>query len=460
MATQMRSLDLAAIRVRARGTCAAGLLVLIAWVLPGAALANGADLPAEVVLQGFVKAEQGHLRLLVRTPLILLGSFSLPKLGPGYLDLAHIDPALAKAAASMGRQIEVAEDGRVLAPTVRAMRLSPLSDRSFGAYSTALALVEGPGLPVETELFWNQGFFDVELDYPLAATRSALSVRVTVAPELETRGRFHFEFLPVGEPARSFDVPSGTGWIPLDPRWYEAAWMFVSAGFVAVFALDRMVFFVCLVAPFLRLRAVLALAMVQALLQALTLTVAARGMGFDEHLVPPLFAAALAGATLLVAIDNLARAGFRWRWFIVAILGALGGFGVGHLLSHAIQFAGTHETLAIAAWNVGSFAGVFVSMLLALALMRLVADPILGRTAGVIVVAALAAHLAWHWLAEYAHGLGHLLHDAMTPEVLADLGRWMVPALVVGGLALFLPRRFGGEPVPTLRTVLLERDGR
>ena len=25
-----------------------------------------------------------------------------------------------------------------------------------------------------------------------------------------------------------------------------------------------------------------------------------------------------------------------------------------------------------------------------------------------------------------------------------ELVRWMVPALVVGGLALFLPRRFGG----------------
>ena len=456
----MRSIDTMTTCLRMLRTLTLCGLTVLACVTGRVAWANGADLPAEVVLQGFVKPEEGRLRVLVRTPLVLLSSFSLPKRGPGFLDLEHIDDALAKAAASAGKQVEITEDGRALVPTVRAMRLSQPSDLAFDAYSKALALVEGPKLPLDTDLYWNQGYFDVELEYPLPSVRSPLALRVNVAPELETRGKFRFEFLPVGEPARRFDVPSGSGWVPLDPRWYEASWLFFKAGFVAPFAQDRMVFLVCLVAPFLRFGGVMAIATMLALMQALTLTVAARGVEFDEHLVPALFAAATAGSILLFAIGNLSRPRLRYRWFFAAVLGALGGFGIGHLLFHAMQFAGTHEIVAISAWNVGVFAGELVAFLLALVLMRLIVDPILGRTLGVIVVSALAGHLAWHWLVEYGHALGHVLHDGITRQSIMDLGRWLVPALVVGGLAMFLPRQFGGEPVPSLRSALLEHDGR
>ena len=48
------------------------LLVLSRW-----AVANGADLPQEIVLQGFVKPEVGRLHLLVRVPLVFLQPFAL-----------------------------------------------------------------------------------------------------------------------------------------------------------------------------------------------------------------------------------------------------------------------------------------------------------------------------------------------------------------------------------------------
>jgi len=144
--------------------CLWPIALLAVLALPRNAIANGADLPAEVVLRGFVKPEADHLRLLVRVPLDLLASFGLPKRGPGYLDLARIDDRLRQAAAATSRQIELREDGILLVPTTRQARVSLLSERSFGSYASAAARLRGPRLPDSTELFWNQGFFDAELE--------------------------------------------------------------------------------------------------------------------------------------------------------------------------------------------------------------------------------------------------------------------------------------------------------
>jgi len=95
------------------------IALLAVLALPRNAIANGADLPAEVVLRGFVKPEADHLRLLVRVPLDLLASFGLPKRGPGYLDLARMDDRLKEVAVAAGRQIEVRADGAVLVPVPR-----------------------------------------------------------------------------------------------------------------------------------------------------------------------------------------------------------------------------------------------------------------------------------------------------------------------------------------------------
>src|SRR6185295_17262691 len=110
---------------------------------PRAASANGADLPAEVVLQAYVKQEEKRAVLLLRVPLDLLASFGLPKRGPGYLDLERIDERLKQVAAASARQIELRADGTPLTAVTRQARISLLSDRSFRSYAAALANLEG-----------------------------------------------------------------------------------------------------------------------------------------------------------------------------------------------------------------------------------------------------------------------------------------------------------------------------
>src|SRR5437868_7765400 len=234
----------------------AALLLLVA---PARVFANGADLPSEIVLQGFLKPEGSRVRLLIRVPLVLLSGFALPQRGPGYLDLARISDRLNDAAQATGRQIEISDNGAPLIPMVRAARISVLSDRSFGSYAAALSSLEGPRLPVDTELFWSQGFFDAELEYPLHSADAHLSIRADVAPELLRRVKLQLTFLPAGAPPRAYEIASGSGWMPLDPTVFEAAWLSFKGGFVDSFAFDRLAFLLCLIAPFRNLRSLLAI---------------------------------------------------------------------------------------------------------------------------------------------------------------------------------------------------------
>jgi hypothetical protein len=436
------------------------IVLLAALAFPRWAVANGGDLPPEIVLQGFVKPEDGRVQLLVRVPLAVLSSFSLPKRGPGYLDLERVDAKLKQAAAATGRLIELTADGALLAPTTREVRLALLSDRSFASYSSALAHLQGPSLPVATDLFWNQGFFDVQLEYSLQSPRPNIWIRVNVAPELGRRIKLRLEYLPIDESARTYEIPGASGWIPLHPRWYEAAWLFARDGFVDAFAIDRFVFLLCLVAPFRRFRGLLTVVMVLAALQALTLTAAAQGAlaDIDVGWLPVLSDTVLAAGMVLLAIGNLAAPSLRRRWFIAAMVGALGGFGLGRLLIDAGQFAGTHTLVAVVSFNVGIALGEVVSLTLAFFALRLLFAAVLGPLLGVIVLSAVAGHASWHGMIDGARELLRQLGQAGASgfwSALIVVAPWLAPALLVGVVAYFLPRRFDGVPAPTLLRTLL-----
>jgi hypothetical protein len=436
------------------------IVILAALAFPRWALANGGDLPPETVLQGFVKPDDGRAQLLVRVPLALLSNFSLPKRGPGYLDLEHVDAKLRQAAAATGRLIELSADGALLAPMTREVRLSLLSDRSFASYSSALAHLQGPSLPVATDLFWNQGFFDVQLEYLLQSPGPNISIRVNVAPELGRRIKLRLEYLPIGESARTYEIPGASGWIPLHPRWYEAAWLFARDGFVDVFAIDRFVFLLCLVAPFRNFRSLLTVVIVLAALQALTLTAASQGAlaDIDVGWLPALSDTVLAAGMMLLAIGNLAAPRLRRRWFIAALVGALGGFGLGRLLADAWQFAGTHTLVAVISFNLGVAVGEVVSLALAFVALRLLFSRVLGPLLGVIVLSALVGHASWHWMIDGGRELARQLGNAGATGFWSAwlvVALWLAPALLVGAAAYFLPRRFDGVPAPTLLRALL-----
>ena len=175
--------------------------VVIVLSLGAGAVRMGAhDLPADVIAQLFVKPEGRTLHVLVRVPLRAMGDVDYPTRGAaGTVDLARIDRALRDAVAMWIRPaIQLSEDGRPLEPlTLRAVRLSLPSDRSFGSYDHALANIDAAPLPPETTIEWNQGLLDAALDVEIRSDRSRFAIDLAVA-RLGVRVVTAVRFLPPG----------------------------------------------------------------------------------------------------------------------------------------------------------------------------------------------------------------------------------------------------------------------
>jgi hypothetical protein len=414
-----------------------------ALLVPRSALANGSDLPPEIILEGYIKPEDGHLRQLVRIPLVFLQPFNLAKRGPGYIDLTKIDEVLRVAAAAAAEQIQLREDGALLVPTVRQAKVSLLSDRSFRSYDAALAHLRGPPLPVETNLFWNQGFFDAEIEYPIRSADGRFSIRTDVMPALGMRVKLQLAFVPEGKPPRHYVLSGGSGWVALDPRWYDAAWVFVRSGFGDAVTLERFAFLVCLLAPFAQWRGVLTLALVLGVLQALTTTATALGAIANTRWLGEIAIVGTAAATLLVAIANLGAPRVRRRWLLAGVVGSLSGLALGIFFAGLRQFAGSHVAVAIVAFDVALVLAVVLAAAVAWVIMQLLAR-MLGARLAIVVVSAILGHQAWHWMFERGHDFGHELEHAGHAGLRTALiitGLWLVPALLLGAGAWLAKER-------------------
>jgi len=404
--------------------------------------ANGSDFPPQIVLQGFVKPEDRRLELLVRVPMVLLGSFNFPKRGPGYLDLARVEDSVRAATAAAARQIELFENGARLAPARGEARIALPSDVSFQSYAAARAHVRGPALPLDTDLYWNQGFLDVALEYPITSSRADFSVRVNVAPELGERIKVHLEFLSAGGPARVYDLPGRSWRVPLDPRWYQAAWAFMRNGFTLPFSIDRLAFVLCLAAPFRQLGSLLAVVMALTGLQAASLSASALSGPPDPRLMAPLFAGALALGVLYLAFENVFAPSLRRRWFVASVIGVLSGFDFGHALRDDWQYAGAHRSISAVAFNVGIALGELAALALAFIALGLVFTYVTGKRTGLVVLSIILGHAAWHWMVDSGHVLGHAAGAIVSTASVAVVTWWILVGLLVGGFAWFLPERF------------------
>lgn len=265
-------------RSRRRRSAALFLAALLGvWL--GASRAAAHDIPDEIHLHGFVKPEGDRVHFLVRIPLTLLLNIDLPKRGPGFIDLAYVDERLGAAMAAAGKDLVLFENGVRLTPLGGRARISLPSDRSFETYEKALALIAGSPLPKSTDVFWNQGYFDAHLEYPIRSARSDFAFHLRVAPGLGPRLKMALRFLTPDGNTRAYLLTGGTARTALDPRWHQAARVFVKAGFLHILeGLDHLLFLLCLVIPF-RLFTFGLLAVVTSFTVAHSITLIAASLG-------------------------------------------------------------------------------------------------------------------------------------------------------------------------------------
>lgn len=393
-----------------------------AWALP----APAHDVPSEARVRAFVKPEGDRLHVMLRLPLSLLLNVDLPKQGPGYLALSQIDEGLARAVVAADRNIIWFENGRRLALSASAARISLPSDRSFADFESARAHVNGPRLPDTAYVFWNQGYFDAHLEYRIESPRPEIALDFRVAPALRDRLRLDLRYYPPDGQERSFDLGTAQGRVVLDPRWYQAAWTFVQSGFLHIMeGPDHLLFLLCLILPFRRVDAYL-VGVVSAFTVAhsITLISAAYGLVPAAGWFAPAIETLIAASILYMAIENVLMPRLQRRWVASGLFGLVHGFGFSFMLQSQLQFAGSNLLLSLLAFNVGVELGqllVLVLVLSTLSLLRRVKPN--SERAIAIIVCALAGHVAWHWMVER--------FDAFRA---AAAETWDTPTLVIGAL--------------------------
>lgn len=413
------------------------LTTVLALGLPPGAAAH--DVPFDITLQAFVRAEGKQLRLLLRVPMSGLRDVEFPRRGPGFLDLARVEDPLRNATTLwLTDAIELYEnDRRLPAPQIAAVRVSLPSDRSFTSYDEALAhILTGPRLPVETELYWEQGLLDVLLEYPIESDSSQFSVRPGVE-RLGQRVVTVLRFMAPGGAVRAFEFTGNPGIVRLDPRWHQAALQFVGLGFYHIVdGMDHLLFLLCLVIPFRRFGPLVAMVTSFTVAHTITLIGSAFGIAPDALWFPPLVETLIAISIVYIALENIISPGLKRRWLITFGFGLAHGFGFSFALNESLQFAGSHALTSLLAFNVGIELGQVLVLVLFIPALELLFRYVVAERPGTVVMSALIVHTGWHWMADRAARLAQFQFrwPVFDTVFLAGILRVLMLLLVAAGL--------------------------
>ena len=418
--------------------CCTFAAILVAAVNVPTAVAH--DTPDAVSLHAFLKPEGERLHLLIRIPLVLLGTLDLPKRGPGFIDLPRIGAHLELAAATAAKEFELRADGERLVADRSAQRITLPSDKAFESYARALDLIHGPPLAPEADVFWNQGYFDVHVEYPIRSERSDFVLAVHTAPELGDRLTVDVRFLPPGGVERIYLLRGPAASVALDPSWQRAAWVFVKSGVRHILGgFDHLLFLLCMVAPFRRLSWNL-VAVVSAFTVAHTITLFLAAFDFVPagKWFPPLVEVLIALSIIYIAAENLVAPALSRRWLITGMFGLVHGLGFSFALREELQFAGDHLVLSLIAFNIGIETGQLLVLVIVLPLLAWLARWPLAVRYTPLVLAIVVIHTAWHWLLERAAALASAPWPTMDADFAAGAARVLGFLLVVGGFGYWL----------------------
>ncbi len=427
--------------------------LLVGWPVRAAAH----EVPSEVTVLAFLKPEGRTLTFLVRAPMESLRDVDVPLKPNGFLDLSRIDAPLQHAAQIWIRDfVQIYENGALLGkPRLVGARVSLPSDRSFASYDQALAHIRSGPLPADTNIYWKQGLLDVAYEYAIESDRSDFAVRPGLT-RLGLQVNIMMRFLPPDGPERVFDVHADVGIVHLDPSWLQAFLLFAEDGFLHILeGIDHLLFLFALVIPFRRFRPLAVVVTAFTIAHSITLIASAYGMAPGALWFPPLIETLVAISILYMALENIVGPSTERRWFVAFAFGLVHGFAFSFLLSERLQFAGSHLITSLLAFNVGVEVGQLVVLAVAVPALGLLFKYVVPEKIGTIILSALVAHTAWHWMTERGAELAQYPWPVIDAVALSTALWWAMAAVAVAAtLWLFsgLVRRWqaprGGEGDP------------
>jgi hypothetical protein len=467
-------------KTRNRAVCFAA----IAALLLAGAVVGAPDIPNDVTIQTFLKPEGQRLRLVVRVPLQAMRDMDYPKprgtTRADLMDLRRADPTLRDASTLwISDFLDLYEnDVRLPKPDVVAVRASLPSDRSFTSYEDAVAHVTGPPLAPDAEFVWSQGLLDVLFEYPIQSERSNFSIEPRLA-RLGIRTLTVMRFLPPGGAVRAFEFYGDPGLVRLDPSWRQAAWQFVKLGFFHILdGTDHLLFLGCLVIPFRRFRPLVAIVTAFTVAHSITLIASAYNLAPDALWFPPLIETLIATSIVYMALENIVFAAekqpqstqsfvshvdlqpgrdaqiertdssvsassavafssaLKRRWLVTFGFGLVHGFGFSFALRQTLQFAGSHLLASLLSFNIGVELGQLLVLAALMPALAFLFRFVVAERLGTIVLSAIVAHTAWHWMADRYAVLRQFRFEwpVIDAAFLASLMRWAMLAVIAGAL--------------------------
>jgi hypothetical protein len=195
------------------------------------------------------------------------------------------------------------------------------------------------------------------------------------------------------------------------------------------------------VIPFRRFRALIPVVTSFTVAHSVTLIASAYGLGPDSLWFPPLIETLIAMSIVYMALENIVGgASVRRRWMIAFGFGLVHGFGFSFALRQTLQFAGSHLLTSLLSFNIGVELGQLLVLVMLIPMLDLLFRFVAAERMGTIILSALVAHTAWHWMMERADRLSryHFEWPEITAALLASAMRWLMLLVIVAGLAWFV----------------------
>ena len=373
-----------------------------------AAVAVAHDIPRDAAVHAFIHPNGHRLQLILRAPLGVVRDIAFPEDAHGYLKIESLEPLLSdRVLAQIGGTMELYEqDRRLTMPRVAATQVSLESDRSFTSFDEALAHVTAPKLQSIANVVWNQVYLDVLFEYRIQSDRSMFSIRPRferLAANVVTVLRF---VVPGGK-IRAYEFRGDPGLVPLDPRWFQAAWRFLELGFFHILeGIDHLLFLFALVIPFRRLRPLVLIVTAFTVAHSITLMAATFDLTPDGLWFPPLIETLISTSIVYMALENIVGASTERRRGIVAFaFGLVHGFGFSFALRDTLQLAGSHLVSSLVSFNVGVEIGQLLILTLFVFALDLLFRYVVAERMGTVILSAFVAHTGWHWTIERAGNL-------------------------------------------------------
>jgi hypothetical protein len=121
---------------------------------------------------------------------------------------------------------------------------------------------------------------------------------------------------------------------------------------------------------------------------------------------------------------------------ITFAFGLVHGFGFSFALRQTLQFAGSHMLTSLLSFNVGVELGQLLVLALLIPILDALFKFVVAERMGTIILSAIVAHTAWHWMTDRAERLAQFRFEwpAFTAAQLASLLGWLTVLVLLAGL--------------------------